>query len=132
MQKSAYLKKEDICARIRAVAAEAGVSRTKLCASAGISYRLVHQIMHGEANLRDITISKIAKALGVSVSDLSGAPVVQHQSCSGNGSTQARTKTADDRAGTVAGAIRVLAEQFGWPEESVREMLIPMLLKHKQ
>lgn len=65
MQNSSQGRETTICERIRTLAAERGLTNQDLAKRSRISYRLVHEIMHGRARLRDRTIASIAPALGV-------------------------------------------------------------------
>jgi transcriptional regulator with XRE-family HTH domain len=59
-----------ICEKIRALMLDRNISRRELAKQAGVSYILVHRIMHNKAKLRDASIAKIAQALGVNVASL--------------------------------------------------------------
>lgn len=51
-----------------------GLSKTKLCAVAGISRPTLYKIERGESNLKLSTMVRIAKALGVRFIDLFSVP----------------------------------------------------------
>lgn len=65
MQKTSQPDSEGICQRIMATAAQRGLTNRDLARQSKVSYRLIHEIMHGRANLRPRTIASIAPALGV-------------------------------------------------------------------
>ena len=72
MRENAMSEAPEICARVRMVATEQGLSQAELAKEAGVAYRLVHEIFKGTANPRDTTLGKLAKPLGVSAHYLIG------------------------------------------------------------
>jgi transcriptional regulator with XRE-family HTH domain len=47
-----------------------GISRQKMAQQVGVSVQFVRRVEHGKANVRLLTLNKIAAVLGVSVADL--------------------------------------------------------------
>lgn len=61
-----------ICERVRSAVGRAGVTNIELSRRSGLSYRVIHSIMHGTTNPRMTTLAHIADALGVSLESLTG------------------------------------------------------------
>ena len=121
-----------ICQNIRRLTAAKGWTRTKLAKESGVSYRLVHEIMHNNASLRDDTIGKIAAALDVSLDDLNkeeGAPSTggEYPSNPSNPSTPMMFRDTGhqvENGQTLMDAIRTIARQLHRAEDDVFKAIL--------
>ena len=127
------------CRLIREVAAEKGLTAADLARKSGVSYRLVHEVMHERAHLRDETLGRLALALGVRVGYLLTGEETRKpiDSVSQSLSAMVREGAADnaERSGeldTVEAAITFLARQFEVSREDLREALLKFLLEKEE
>ena len=127
----------DICNRIKVAAAEAGISRTDLAKSTGVAYRTVYSVMQGTANLRDATIGKFAKALGVSYSELAGEPGPSCCVKAPGLADMSREEEAENRSGirqtskrqSLRIALQVIADQLEIPLDRVISQFLDVLMR---
>ena len=108
----------------------------------GVSYRLIHKIMHDEANPRDVTLGKIAAALGVSSAELMGvknddAPATLGEYPAAKSTVmvlrdgpKVQDKTASHM--TIADCVRWLAQQFDVDEAALRQAILDVAMKGKK
>lgn len=64
-----------VCERVRSAVERAGITNIELSRRSGLSYRVIHSIMHGTTNPRMTTLAHIADAIGISLESLTGAPL---------------------------------------------------------
>jgi len=130
VQQNADFSKAAICARIRHMAAKKEISQADLARRSGLSYRLVHKVMHENANLRDRTIAKLAKALDVDYEDLVGRDdrYPETRSCG----MVIRESARAEQPKSVEDAIRVLADQFEVNMASLRKVILDHVVRSKE
>lgn len=61
-----------ICKKIRELASARGLTNIEISRRSGLSYRIVHSIMHAQTTPKMTTLTKIAKALGVGIDEILG------------------------------------------------------------
>lgn len=129
MQKNRQKNNLGICAKIRDATIQRGMSNAELARRSGVSYRLIYNIMQGDANLRSSTIEKLCNVLGC---DLLAEPPekTEEKSCVKEGREfyfpeKSEKKGADE----VRNVFKILALQFGVDETKLKKRVLEVIMK---
>lgn len=127
--------KRDVCARIQHFTTQRKMTRADLSRATGLSYRIIHEIMHGEGNPRDATIGKIAEALGVRVEELTGRSTGAYPDARSTPmiarDEHAHAVPGDVPAFTVERCILCLAQQFDVDADVLRQAIMECVMRSK-
>lgn len=123
----------EVCSRIRALAANKGLSNIDIANRGDIAYRTVYQVMQGNARLRGKSIGRFARVLGTTAEyllgetpDPAGGETVVKES--------AVVWHADAPRGPCAlkDAVRTIAQACNVGETDVYEKIIEMLVRDRK
>jgi transcriptional regulator with XRE-family HTH domain len=122
---------DPVCGRIKAVAAEKGLSNIELAGTADVSYRTIYSVMHGTARPRNRIVGRIAAALGVTAEYLltgkgekRAAPMMVRE-----GMVYPETGETMHGPCTLDQAMKTISRQLGIPEADVRKGVAEWIAK---
>lgn len=114
-----------LCAKVREAVQRAGMSNIELSRRSGLSYRVIHSIMHATTNPRMTTLARIAEALGVSLENLTGMQFSDAASARESGVSYGSTAPMSLKPGWQARFQRAVESKAVLIEGAVKEYNMP-------
>ena len=136
-QQKKNILRNEVCDRIRAIAAERGFSNIELAGKADVSYRTIYSVMHGMATPRNRIVGRIAAALGTSGQYLlngTGKKSIPPEKEQEAGTDHSETGDKMQGPSTIDQAIKLLSVQFRIPEAEILRAITDLTLmrNHKE